>query len=325
MKKFVVLAGFLAIYTGNARAVMYDPDFIQQSLTSEVYEDGSTTVTEEYQTEYVEIPMKSYYAYPNDVNFIPETEFMNMENNTDYDAVMYQMRSEEEYFNPGVQFTQRPTVICRDFNCTRLNDRITRTFLFNSLSAMFMANTHSRIFICEADPFSRSCLQSGIAFPVRAGIANALVKVPKATISQVNLSPGLSRATVTMTYEFLINGIKHTCEPTVMDISVPNNSQATLMNREFACNLTSDGMSNVSLLLNVDYIDLDYGLIGAYYSLGLQGPSTGAANGYLVFKTEFTTNGAKFRATTFRDSGTKYDEPEYMLQPGEYAVDALYR
>lgn len=324
MRKFVVLAGFLAIYTGNARAVMYDPDFIQQSLTSEVYEDGSTTVTEEYQTEYVEIPMKSYYAYPDDVNFVPETEFMNMDNNINYDDVMYQVQSEQAYFNPGVQFTQRPTVICRDFNCTRLNDRITRTFLFNSLSTMFMSNTHSRVFICEADPFSRSCLQSGIAFPVRAGIANALVKIPKATISQVNLSPGLSRATVTMTYEFLINGIKHTCEPTIMDISVPNNSQAALMNREFACNLTSDGMSNVSLLLNVDYIDLDYGLIGAYYSLGLQGPSTGAANGYLVFKTEFTTNGAKFRATTFRSTDNPND-PGYTLQPGEYAVDPLYK
>ena len=178
-----------------------------------------------------------------------------------------------------------------------------------------------RVYICEADPFSRSCLQSGISFPVRAGIANALVKIPKATVSQVNLTPGLSRATATMTYEFLINGIKHTCEPTIMDIAVPNNTQATLMNREFACNLTSDGMSNISLLLNVDYIDLDYGLIGAYYSLGLQGPTVGGANGYMLFKTEFTTGGRTFRSKMYRDSES-LDYLDRTIQPGEYTVGA---
>ena len=313
MKKFILLTGLLAVCSNNVYANGYGDDFVPQILTSETWE-----------TEYTEIPMRSYYAYPDDPNFIPETEFMNLDDSVDYDEVIYQVRSEEVQYNPGVQFTERPTVICRDFNCTRLNNRITRTFLFNSLSNMFMTNMHSRIFICEADPFSRSCLQSGISFPVRSGIANALVKIPKATVSQVNLSTGLSRATATMTYEFLINGIKHTCEPTIMDISVPNNSQATLINREFACNLTSDGMSNVSLLLSVDYIDLDYGLVGAYYSLGLQGPTIGSASGYLVFKTEFTTNGAKFRASTYKDA-ENLDNPGRMIQPGEYTVEALER
>ena len=312
MKKLAFLAGILAICADNVCANEYNEGFLPQIVTSE-----------EFGTIYTETPVRSYYAYPDDPNFIPETEFMNMDDEVNYDEVIYQVRQEETYYNPGVQFTERPTVICRDFNCTRLNNRITRTFLFNSLSNMLLTNAHSRIYICEADPFSRSCLQSGISFPVRSGIANALVKIPKATISQVNLTTGLSRATATMTYEFLVNGIKHTCEPTIMDISVPNNTQATLMNREFACNLTSDGMSNISLLLSVDYIDLDYGLIGAYYSLGMQGPATGGARGYLVFKTEFTTNGAKFRASTYNNTSDNVDNLGNAIRPGEYTVDAL--
>lgn len=312
MKKLAFLAGILAICANNVCANEYNEGFLPQIVTSE-----------EFGTIYTETPVRSYYAYPDDPNFIPETEFMNMDDEVNYDEVIYQVRQEETYYNPGVQFTERPTVICRDFNCTRLNNRITRTFLFNSLSNMLLTNAHSRIYICEADPFSRSCLQSGISFPVRSGIANALVKIPKATISQVNLTTGLSRATATMTYEFLVNGIKHTCEPTIMDISVPNNTQATLMNREFACNLTSDGMSNISLLLSVDYIDLDYGLIGAYYSLGMQGPATGGARGYLVFKTEFTTNGAKFRASTYNNTSDNVDNLGNAIRPGEYTVDAL--
>ena len=277
---------------------------------------------QEFQTVYTETPMRSYYAYPDDPNFIPETEFMEIDNNVNYDEVIYQARREEYYNRPGVSFAERPTVICRDFNCTRLNDRVTRTFLFNSLANMFAVNAHSRFYICEADPFSRSCLQSGISFPVRSGIANALVKIPKATVSHVDLSTGLSYAAATVNYEFLINGIQRTCEPTVMDISVPNNSQATLMNREFACNLTSNGMSNVSLLLSVDYIDLDYGLIGAYYSIGLQGSTLGGGNGYLVFKTEYTTKGAKFR-TQLPETKEKVLTSDQTIQPGEYQVEAL--
>lgn len=308
MKKYVLCAGILAIVAPDVCATGYEDYTFEQT-----------------QTVYTEIPVQSYYAYPDDPNFIPETEFMNMDDDINYDEVIYNVRSEESMNNPGVQFTERPTIICRDFNCTRLNNRITRTFLFNSLSNMFLTNAHSRIYICEADPFSRSCLQSGISLPVRSGIANALVKIPKATISQVNLSTGLSRATATMNYEFLVNGIKHNCEPTVMDIAVPNNTQATLINREFACNLTSDGMSNVSLLLNVDYIDLDYGLIGAYYSLGLQGSATGGANGYAVFKTEFTTNGSLFRASVYKDSENLDNPGNRAIRPGEYTVEALDR
>ena len=282
---------------------------------------GATQYIEEnFQTIYTETPVQSYYAYPDDPNFVPESEFMQRADSLDYDENIINARDAEAYAHPGVMFAERPMVVCRNFGCTRLNDKITRTFLFNSLVNTFMMNAHSRLYICEADPFSRDCLQSGISFPVRSGIANALVKIPKATISQVNVSTGLSRATVNMTYELLVNGINRVCEPTIMDIVIPNNSTATLSNREFSCNMTSDGFSNVSLLVNLDYIDLDYGILGGYYSLGTQGPTTGGGTGYALFKTEFTTGGMKFRAAV--------DENENLIQtiqPGEYAVEPLQK
>lgn len=281
-------------------------------------------VYDNFQTIYTETPVQSYYAYPDDPNFIPETEFMERADSVDYDQNIIAAREQETALHPGVMFADRPMIICRNFGCTRLNDRITRTFLFNSLANMFMMNAHSRLYICEADPFSRDCLQSGISFPVRSGIANALVKIPKATISQVNVSTGLSKATVGMTYEFLVNGIDRQCEPTVMDIMVPINSQATLSNREFTCNMTSDGMSNVSLLVSIDYIDLDYGILGGYYSLGMQGPTTGGGTGYALFKTEFTTGGMQFRAAIdIEEDMQGPNNAMRTIQPGEYAVGPL--
>lgn len=279
-------------------------------------------VYEDFQTIYTETPVQSYYAYPDDPNFIPETEFMERADSLNYDENIMAARDYEAWRHPGVMFADRPMVICRQFGCTRLNDKITRTFLFNSLANMFMMNQHSRVYICEADPFSRDCLQSGISFPIRSGIANAMAKIPKATISQTHLSTGLSRATVAMTYEFLVNGINRVCEPTVMDLVIPVNSQATLSNREFACNLTSDGPSNVSLMVNLDYIDLDYGILGGYYSLGMQGPTMGGGTGYALFKTEFTTGGMQFRAS-FSDENGGTNNSLRTIQPGEYAVEPL--
>ncbi|MBO7509299.1 MAG: hypothetical protein J6T57_03430 [Alphaproteobacteria bacterium] len=277
-------------------------------------------IQENFQTIYTETPVQSYYAYPDDPNFVPESEFMQRADDIDYDQNIMDARNFEAEMHPGVMFAERPMVICRNFGCTRLNDKITRTFLFNSLVNTFMMNAHSRIYICEADPFSRDCLQSGITIPVRSGIANALVKIPKATISQVNVSTGLSRATVNMTYEMLVNGISRLCEPTIMDVIIPNNSAAMLANREFTCNMTSDGFSNVSLMVNLDYIDLNYGILGGYYSIGTQGPTTGGGTGYALFKTEFTTGGMQFRAAVDENNNLIQ-----TIQPGEYAVEPLQK
>lgn len=282
---------------------------------------------------YNERSVLSYDAYPNDSNFVPENNFMERADSLNYDENIMNARDSEFMSYPGVKFSEKPMVICRNFGCTHLNNRITRTFLFNSLVNIFMMNSNSRLYLCEADPFNRACLSSGISFPVRAGIANAMVKIPKASISSVNLSTGLSKATVGINYEFLVNGIDRICEPTVMDIVVPINSQATLVNKEFTCNMTSDGMTNVSIMLNIDYIDLDYGILGGYYSLGLQGPTTGGGTGYALFKTEYSNRGIKIEPEKIQAMQSAPDNTSESaigdgmqdIKPGEYIIEPLQK
>jgi hypothetical protein len=185
---------------------------------------------------------------------------------------------------------------------------------------MFLMNTKSRMNICESDPFTRACLQSGISFPVRAGIASALVKIPRATINNVSISTGLSKATIGLIFECLVNGIGVRCEPTTADIVVPANTNAMLTSREFTCNMTTDGLTNVSILINLDYIDLDYGILGGYYSFGLQGPTGGGGTGYALFKTEFTNRGIKANITADK---SVIGNGLQTIQPGEYAVEPL--
>jgi len=275
------------------------------------------------QTIYTETPVASYYAIPNDPNFVPESDFSQRMDSLDYDQNIADARAYESQMNPGVIFGDRPAVVCRNLGCTRLNYKISRTFLFNSLANIFMINSHSAVNICEADPFTRNCLQSGISFPARVGLANAMLKINKATVSQVNISTGLSKGTIGMTFDILVNGISARCEPTALDIVVPINSQATLASREFSCNFTKDGYTNVSLLMNIDYIDLDYGILGGYYSFGLQGPTSGGGTGYALFKTEYSNTRYKMTAGTKANKTAKTIEQAGLqtIQPGEYTVE----
>ena len=42
-------------------------------------------IYQDFQTIYTETPVQSYYAYPDDPNFIPETEFMERADSLEYD------------------------------------------------------------------------------------------------------------------------------------------------------------------------------------------------------------------------------------------------
>jgi hypothetical protein len=89
--------------------------------------------------------------------------------------------------------------------------------------------------------------------------------------------------------------------------------------------MTTDGLTNVSLLINLDYIDLDYGILGGYYSFGLQGPTAGGGTGYALFKTEYANRGVRLGAGSESGSAGKSGLGTGLqsIRPGEYAVEPL--
>ena len=48
--------------------------------------------------------------------------------------------------------------------------------------------------------------------------------------------------------------------------------------------MTTISSTNIKTLFAIDYIDLDYGFIGGYYSIGLSGPAYGGGNGYMLLR-----------------------------------------
>ena len=74
MTRFTLMAIFAGLITFGANAATED------------------IVYDNFQTIYTETPVQSYYAYPDDPNFIPETEFMNRADSLDYDLNIEEAR-----------------------------------------------------------------------------------------------------------------------------------------------------------------------------------------------------------------------------------------
>jgi hypothetical protein len=74
------------------------------------------------------------------------------------------------------------------------------------------------------------------------------------------------------------------CKPDEAMLYVKNNNEVVLNGNGFKCEMTSMGTTIIRVLFNVDYIDLDYGYIGGYYSIGLSGPATGGGSGYGIIR-----------------------------------------
>ena len=61
---------------------------------------------------------------------------------------------------------------------------------------------------------------------------------------------------------------------------VKSNNDVVLNGNGFKCEMTSVGTTTIRVMFDIDYIDLDYGYIGGYYSIGLSGPANGGGSGY---------------------------------------------
>ena len=52
----------------------------------------------------------------------------------------------------------------------------------------------------------------------------------------------------------------------------------------YTCKMTTIGQSTIKTVFAIDYIDLDYGYIGGYYSIGISGPAYGGGSGYMILR-----------------------------------------
>lgn len=175
-------------------------------------------------------------------------------------------------------------VVCRAKQCAPAKLSMSNEYIYNSLLHLFENNNHKKALICQANPSSKTCLENYITLPITVGITPAYMYVDSAKITDVIINKGSNTLNLILNYNVTYNGQTPDCTPAQSILYVRNVNHILLEDPGYTCKMTSIGTTNVKTVFIIDYIDLDYGFIGGYYSIGLSGPAYGGGTGYMLLR-----------------------------------------
>ena len=176
-------------------------------------------------------------------------------------------------------------IVCRDKQCAPADLAQSKEYIFNSLAQLVDNNLDATALLCEANPQAHVCVNPYITVPAKIGITPAYVYFDGVKLVDASIVDGKSAVRLALNYNMSYNGQTPTvCKPDNAMLYVKNNKEVVLNGNGFKCEMTSVGTTVIRVLFNVDYIDLDYGYIGGYYSIGLSGPAIGGGSGYGIIR-----------------------------------------
>lgn len=176
-------------------------------------------------------------------------------------------------------------IVCRDKQCAPAELSKSREYIFNALTQLVDNNLDSTALLCEANPQAHVCVNPYVTVPAKIGVTPAYVYFDGVKIIDASIKDGQTGMDLVLGYNLSYNGQTPTvCKPDKAILYVKNNNKVVLNGNGFKCDMTSVGTTTIRVLFNVDYIDLDYGYIGGYYSIGLSGPAYGGGSGYSLIR-----------------------------------------
>ena len=175
-------------------------------------------------------------------------------------------------------------IVCRDKQCAPANLSMSSEYIYNSLVSLFQNNNHQTALVCEGSDSTHSCIETYISMPTTVGITPAYSYIDSVKISDVSINKGKKSINLLLNYNLTYNGQTPECTPARTLAYVKDAANIIMQDGGYTCKMTTISSTKVSSLFAVDYIDLDYGFIGGYYSIGLSGPAYGGGNGYMLIR-----------------------------------------
>lgn len=172
-------------------------------------------------------------------------------------------------------------IVCRDKQCAPAELSMSREYIYNSLAHLTDNNLDATALLCEANAQAHVCVNPYLTVPARIGVTPAYVFFDGVKIIDASSAKGSTALNLVLGYNLSYNGqTPSVCKPDKAMLYVKGNNEIVLNGNGFKCDMTSVGTTTVRVMFTVDYIDLDYGYIGGYYSIGLSGPANGGGYGY---------------------------------------------
>jgi hypothetical protein len=83
--------------------------------------------------------------------------------------------------------------------------------------------------------------------------------------------------------------------------------------QDFGCRITETGNTAINATYNIDYLDFDYGFIGAYYTVGVGESVRGGKSGYLLMR--FTAKPEATKKTVVQEKEVVSEKISVTLEP----------
>ena len=175
-------------------------------------------------------------------------------------------------------------IVCRDKQCAPANLSMSSEYIYNSLVSLFQNNNHHTALVCEGNDGTNSCIETYVSMPITVGVTPAYAYIDSVKISDVSINKGKKSINLLLNYNLTYNGQTPECTPAKTLTFVQNAANIIMEDGGYNCKMTTISSTNIKTLFAIDYIDLDYGFIGGYYSIGLSGPAYGGGNGYMLIR-----------------------------------------
>ena len=175
-------------------------------------------------------------------------------------------------------------IVCRTKQCAPAKLSMSREYIHNSLLHLLQNNNRQTGMVCEADPGSHTCTENYIQLPITIGIVPGYFYIDSFKLTDVSVAKDNTQINLVINYNVTYNGQTPDCLPAQTVLFAKSTSNIIMEDPGYMCKMNAIGQTSIKTVFSIDYIDLDYGYIGGYYSIGLSGPSYGGGTGYMLLR-----------------------------------------
>lgn len=189
-------------------------------------------------------------------------------------------------YESNVPLLKQPTsiVVCRSHQCAPAKLSMSTEYIYNSLLQLFDNNNYQKMLVCQADAQTHTCLENYVTLPIKVGVVPTNAYVDHIKITDVTVGKQNNTLSLILNYNLTYGGQVAECTPAKSLLFAKKLDHVVLEDVGYNCKMTTIGTTNVKTVFAIDYIDLDYGYIGGYYSIGFSGPAYGGGNGYMLLR-----------------------------------------
>ena len=177
-------------------------------------------------------------------------------------------------------------LICKGTQCVPSSPEMGHAYLVNQVNELMKNNKGKNITLCEASPEKYACTEQGFSFPVQSDMIQTDVTVSAARVidaKPVKDEPGTD---LILDYRLKAGDTFPQCQTSLTRLGVASAADVKMMSPQFNCKVTETNKTTFSLTYNVNYLDLDRGIIGAFYSVAANNALQGKKEGYVLMTLE---------------------------------------